>query len=252
MPQFKPSRISLTPANHDEEGDGEKGEEAEFPRFKKPVGALAEASEKLAAPGGSAPRRRSGRFLLGFMAGVLAAGFGTAAVFLLLIRNDLGSFMSAPQPPRREAKVVKPETLGAPLPLELPNAVNTEPEPAAPPKPTDDTAPPTTPVPAALSDARLFVHHSATPSQASVAADIAGQLRGGGLTVIDIRPIQGTVSAGSVRYFFPADRNAASGLADMLGRLYRERNDPRGFRLLDFTHYNPKPRERTLEIWLPG
>ena len=84
-----------------------------------------------------------------------------------------------------------------------------------------------------------------------MAADIAGRLRGGGLSVIDIRRIQGTVSAGSVRFFFPADRDAAAGLAEMLGQIYRGRNDPREFRLLDFTHYNPKPRERTLEIWLP-
>ena len=48
------------------------------------------------------------------------------------------------------------------------------------------------------------------------------------------------------------DREAAEGLAEMLGQLYRGRNNPREFRLLDFTHYNPKPRERTLEIWLPG
>lgn len=245
MPLFKPSRMSRTTMQQDKE--------TEFPRFRKPVGALAEAAEKptAPAPGATAARRRSSRFLLGFMAGLAAAGVGTAAVFLLLIGGDLDSFMSAPQPPRREARVVEPETLGAPLPLQLPDVVNTEPAPAAPPKPTESTAPPPAPVPIALSDARLFVHHSATPSQAAVAADIAGQLRGGGLAVIAIRQIQGTVSAGSVRYFFPADHDAASGLADMLGRLYRGRNDPRDFRLLDFTHYNPKPRERTLEIWLP-
>jgi hypothetical protein len=246
MPLFKPSRISRTTIQQDEE--------TEFPRFRKPVGALTEAAEKPAAPalGAKTARRRSSRFLLGFMAGLAAAGVGTAAVFLLLIGGNLDGSMSAPQPPRREARIVEPEILGAPLPLELPDAVNTEPAPAVPPKSTDDTTPPPAPAPIALSDARLFVHHSATPSQAAVAADIAGQLRGGGLTVIDIRQIQGSVSAGSVRYFFASDRDAASGLADMLGRLYRGRNDPRDFRLLDFTHYNPKPRERTLEIWLPG
>ena len=35
-------------------------------------------------------------------------------------------------------------------------------------------------------------------------------------------------------------------------KLYRGRNDPREFRLLDFTNYTPKPRERTLEIWSSG
>jgi len=232
MPQPKPFRNSHAPA--------QPSEETEFPHFKKPVGALAEAAsqdEKPVTVQAGGVRRRSARFLFGFMAGVLAAGIGVAVVFLKLIRGDLDSINPAQQPQRREAKVVAPEILGAPLPLESPAPKAAEP------------APP--PAPAALNQARLFVHHSAAPPQAAVAADIAGRLRGGGLSVIDIRRIQGTVSAGSVRFFFPADREAAAGLAEMLGQLYRGRNAPREFRLLDFTHYNPKPRERTLEIWLP-
>jgi hypothetical protein len=105
---------------------------------------------------------------------------------------------------------------------------------------------------ASLGQTRLFVHHSSTQPQAVVASEIAGQLRGSGLNVIDIRRIQGTVSSGSIRFFFPADREAATALAGMLGQIYRGRNDPREFRLLDFTTYTPKPRERTLEIWLPN
>jgi hypothetical protein len=243
MPQPNPFRNSHAPA--------EAGEETEFPRFKKPVGALAEAAfqeEKPMVAGAETGRRRSAKFLFGFMAGVLAAGIGVAVVFLMLIRGDLDSINPAQQPQRRETKVVAPEILGAPLPLESP-------APAAPPEASRETAPPPVPAlppaPSALNQARLFVHHSATPSQAAVATDIAGRLRGGGLSVIDIRRIQGTVSAGSVRFFFPEDRKAAAGLAEMLSQFYRGRNVPREFRLLDFTHYNPKPRERTLEIWLP-
>jgi len=194
-------------------------------------------------------RQRSSRFLFGFMAGVLAAGIGVAAVFLLLIRGDLDSINPVQQPQRGEAKVVAPEILGAPLPLESPAPRVAGPAPAVTREGSGGIAPP--PAPGALNQARLFVHHSATPPQAAVAADIAGRLRGDGLSVIAIRRIQGTVSVGSVRFFFPADRDAAAGLAEMLGQLYRGRNDPREFRLLDFTHYNPKPRERTLEIWLP-
>jgi hypothetical protein len=232
MPQPKPFRNSHAPA--------QPSEETEFPRFKKPVGALAESAsqeEKPVTVQAAGARRRSARFLLGFMAGVLAAGIGVAVVFLMLIRGDLDRINPAQQPQRREAKVVAPEILGAPLPLESPAPRAAEPAPS--------------PAPAALNQTRLFVHHSDTPPQAAVAADIAGRLRGGGLSVIDIRRIQGTVSAGSVRFFFAADREAAAGLAEMLGQLYRGRNAPREFRLLDFTHYNPKPRERTLEIWLP-
>jgi hypothetical protein len=232
MPQPKPFRNAHAPA--------QASEEAEFPRFKKPVGALAGEALQAEEPGTvqtARVRRRSAKFLFGFMAGVLAAGIGVAVVFLMLIRGDLDRINPAQQPQRREAKVIAPEILGAPLPLESPAPRAAEPAPA--------------PVPVALNQARLFVHHSAAPPQAAVATDIAGRLRGGGLSVIDIRRIQGTVSAGSVRFFFPADREAAAGLAEMLGQFYRGRSDPKEFRLLDFTHYNPKPRERTLEIWLP-
>jgi hypothetical protein len=245
MPQPKPFRN--TPAS------AQSSEETEFPSFKKPVGTLAEAApeaEKPVTARNEKARRRLPKFLFGFMAGVLATGIGVAAVFLMLIGGDLDSFNPATEPQRREAKVVAPEILGAPLPLESPAPKDAEPPSAVPPEGSGDTAPP--PAPSALNQARLFVHHSATPLQAAVAADIAGRLRGGGLSVIGIRQIQGTVSAGSVRFFFPTDRDAAAGLAEMLGKLYRGRNDPREFRLLDFTHYNPKPRERTLEIWLPG
>jgi hypothetical protein len=242
MPQPNPFRKSRAPA--------QAGEETEFPHFKKPVGALAEAASQAETPV-TAPAteagERSAKFLFGFMAGVLAAGLGVAAVFLLLIRGDLDSINPAQQPQRREAKVVAPEVLGAPLPLEAPAPKDAEPALA----PTPAPIPAPAPAPSALNQTRLFVHHSAAPSQAAAAADIAGRLRGGGLSVIDIRRVQGTVSAGSVRFFFPTDRDAAAGLAEMLGQLYRGRNDPREFRLLDFTHYNPKPRERTLEVWLP-
>ncbi len=119
--------------------------------------------------------------------------------------------------------------------------------PPPPPMPAPVPAPS-----ASLGQTRLFVHHSSTQPQTAVASEIAGQLRGGGLSVIDIRRISGAISSGSVRYFFPADREAATALTEMLGQIYRGRNDPREFRLLDFTTYTPKPRERTLEIWLPN
>jgi len=263
MPQIKPSRNFRAPAISDPDQPAlahpapEPDEETEFPRFKKPVGALAEAASQAGTPvaaRSAKARQRSSRFLFGFMAGVLAAGLGVAVVFLILIRGDLDSLNPASQSQRREAKVIAPEIYGAPLPLEAPAPRDAEPAPAVPPEePPAPAPPPALPprAPSALNQTRLFVHHSNTPPQAAVATDIAGQLRGGGLSVIDIRRIQGTISAGSVRFFFPTDREAAAGLAEMLGQLYRGRNDPQEFRLLDFTHYNPKPREHTLEIWLP-
>lgn len=238
--------------------------ETEFPRFKKPVGAMAETSPPAKEPAVSPTSRtakeqhRPSRFLAGFIVGVLAAGAGVVAVFLVLIGGDLNSIDPAPQQPRREARIVAPDVQGAPLPLPLEtparalppewpeNAVAAAPAAPAPP-------PPSAPLPSAsLGQTRLFVHHSSTQPQTAVASEIAGRLRGGGLSVIDIRRISGTISSGSVRYFFPADREAATALTEMLGQIYRGRNDPREFRLLDFTTYTPKPRERTLEIWLPN
>ena len=254
MPQPKPSDNRHTPAF----SDGE----TEFPRFKKPVGAMADAVPPAEAPATfptsrtAKEQRRPSRFLAGFIVGVLAAGVGVAVVFLVLIGGDLNKTNPPAQPPRREARIVAPDVQGAPLPLPLETPARALPPewsenavaaaPAAP-------APPPIPAPSAtLDQTRLFVHHSSTQPQAAVASDVAGQLRGGGLSVIDIRRISGTISSGSVRYFFPADREAATALTEMLGQIYRGRNDPREFRLLDFTTYTPKPRERTLEIWLPN
>ena len=254
MPQPKPSDNRHAPVFTDRE--------TEFPRFKKPVGAMAEAAPPAEGPAASPTSRTAkeqrppSRFLTGFIVGVLAAGVGVVAVFLMLIGGDLNSIDPAPQPPRREARIVAPDVQGAPLPLPLETPARTLPPewsenavaaaPAAP-------APPPIPAPSAsLGQTRLFVHHSSTQPQTVVASEIAGQLRGGGLSIIDIRRISGTISSGSVRYFFPADREAATALAGMLGQIYRGRNDPREFRLLDFTTYTPKPRERTLEIWLPN
>ena len=254
MPQPKSADNRHAPAYPDGE--------TEFPRFKKPVGALAEAAPPAGRPAASPTppaekeRRRPSNFLAGFIAGVLAAGIGVVAVFLVLIGGDLNSIDPAPQQPRREARIVAPDVQGAPLPLPLES-----PPRAVPPEWSDNAvaaapaapAPPPMPTPSAsLGQTRLFVHHSSTAPQTAVASEIAGQLRGSGLSVIDIRRISGTVSSGSVRFFFPADREAATALATMLEQIYRGRSDPREFRPLDFTTYNPKPRERTLEIWLPN
>jgi hypothetical protein len=252
----KPSDHRQVPAYSDEE--------TEFPRFKKPVGAMAEAALPAEGPAVSPisragkEQRRPSRFLAGFIVGVLAAGVGVVAVFLVLIGGDLNSIDPAPQPPRREARTVAPDVQGAPLPLPL-----EAPARALPPEWSENAVaaapaapePPSAPAPApsaSLGQTRLFVHHSSTQPQTAVASEIAGQLRGGGLSVIDIRRISGAISSGSVRYFFPADREAATALTEMLGQIYRGRNDPREFRLLDFTTYTPRPRERTLEIWLPN
>ncbi|EWY39293.1 hypothetical protein N825_07830 [Skermanella stibiiresistens SB22] len=241
MPLIKQPRARTTVTAH-------SNEETEFPRFTKPVGAVT----RPVGPGPSIPqgaaeaptrRARSSRFLLGFIVGLVAAAFGIAALSFMLVGGDL---TPGPQRPARQALVVTPDSVGAPLPLELPEPA---PPAAEPPPPTLlDPTPPTTPLPSA----RLFVHHVVGASWASQATAVVGALQTGGLTVIDTRQVQGNISTGNVRFFFEEDRDAATRLAELLGGLYGERFGAREFRLIDFTHYSPKPRQRTLEIWLPN
>ncbi|WP_158047296.1 hypothetical protein [Skermanella pratensis] len=218
----------------------------EFPRFRQPVGAAARTPPS--PPVRKAPTpRRSGRFLLGFLAGFLLAGVGLGFATYVLIVDVL----RPARPASPTAVVIEPEVLGAPLPLGEEDAV-TPPPPASPPAPAEEAQPPGPAAPTPLSGARLFVHHYATPPLATVATDVVGALRSDGLTVVDTRTVRGSISAGNVRYFFPQDRDAAASLAERLSGLYGERFGSREFRVIDFTHYDPKPRERTIEIWLPG
>ncbi|UEM20437.1 hypothetical protein JL100_025715 [Skermanella mucosa] len=196
------------------------------------------------------PPRRRGRFLLGFLAGFLLAGIGLGIAAYVLIVDVLGPA----RPASPTAVVIEPEMLGAPLPLGGEDAAAPQPEsePQPEPPPAEEAPPPEPAAPTPLSGARLFVHHYAVPSLAAVAADVVGALRSDGLTVIDTRTVQGSISSGNVRYFFPEDRDAAASLAERLGGLYGERFGGQDFRVVDFTHYDPKPRERTIEVWLPG
>lgn len=223
----------------------------EFPRFKRPVGAAAQPSEP-AEPASArrpppAPPRRTGRFVLGFLAGFLLAGIGLGFATYVLIVDVLGPA----RPAAPTAVVIEPEVLGAPLPLGK-EAAAPPPVPPAAEAPPPDLPPPGPADPTPLSGARLFVHHYAIPPLATVAADVVGALRSEGLTVIDTRTVRSSVSSGNVRYFFPEDREAAASLAERLSKLYGERFEGQGFRVIDFTHYDPKPRQRTIEIWLPG
>ncbi|UEM04097.1 hypothetical protein JL101_001245 [Skermanella rosea] len=224
----------------------------EFPRFKRPVGAAAQpcgpAEPAPARRPPPAPPRRGGRFALGFLAGFLLAGIGLGFATYVLIVDVLGPA----RPAAPTAVVIEPEVLGAPLPLGGEEEALT-PRPEPPPAPPAAEPPPPGPAgPTPLSGARLFVHHYVVPPLATVAADVVGALRSDGLTVIDTRTVQASISAGNVRYFFPEDRDAAASLAERLSGLYRERFGGQDFRVIDFTHYDPKPRQRTIEIWLPG
>ena len=73
-----------------------------------------------------------------------------------------------------------------------------------------------------------------------------------GFTVADIRSVDFSIGKPSVWYFFARDRAASQRLVEELGRF-----SPGGASLgpdhaSDFTHFVPKPRPGSVEVWLPG
>ena len=97
------------------------------------------------------------------------------------------------------------------------------------------------PVEAAPLDVTVYLHHrEASGAVAERAAELAGRLRGLGAVVELVDNSGLTVTADRLRFFFPADADAATRLADALAPLA----------LQDFTHYHPRPHPGTLELWL--
>jgi hypothetical protein len=98
---------------------------------------------------------------------------------------------------------------------------------------------------------RVFIHHFADDHRvAALAERLADHLQRQGFTVADIRPVDLTISKPSVRYFFEDDRSASERLVEELSRFFEEGTSPD--HASDFTHYLPKPRPGTVEVWLPA
>ncbi|WGF86618.1 hypothetical protein [Marinivivus vitaminiproducens] len=94
---------------------------------------------------------------------------------------------------------------------------------------------------------RVFIHFSAgQPDAERRAEQLARALGQEGVLVADLRPVGFAIGRDSVRYFFEGDATPASGLQALVGQA-TGRDD---FALQDFTHYNPPPREGTIEVWL--
>jgi Sulfocyanin (SoxE) domain len=100
---------------------------------------------------------------------------------------------------------------------------------------------------------RVFIHHVANHhGVAAVAERLADQLRRQGFTVADIRPVDFTIGKPSVRYFFEDDRSASKRLVEELTWFFEEGTSLAPDHASDFTHYLPKPRPGTVEVWLPA
>jgi hypothetical protein len=99
----------------------------------------------------------------------------------------------------------------------------------------------------------VFIHHTASDrTSAALAGQLADQLRREGYPVVATRQVRFRVTAPGVRYFFPADREAAGRLLRASTRFVAPRNGRAPATPGDFTHVEPKPRAGTLEIWIPS
>jgi hypothetical protein len=100
---------------------------------------------------------------------------------------------------------------------------------------------------------RVFIYHVADHhGVAAVAERLADHLRRQGFTVVDIQPVDFTISKPSVRYFFEDDRSASERLVEELARFFQEGTSLAPDHASDFTHYLPKPRPGNVEVWLPA
>jgi hypothetical protein len=99
---------------------------------------------------------------------------------------------------------------------------------------------------------RVFIHHVADQGDGALAQQLAEYLRGQGFTVADIRSVDFGIARPSVRYFFARDRAASQRLVEELGRFAAGGASLAPDRASDFTHFVPKPRPGSLEVWLPG
>jgi hypothetical protein len=101
-------------------------------------------------------------------------------------------------------------------------------------------------------ETRVFIHHVADQRDGALAQQLAEYLRGQGFTVADIRSVDFGIAKPSVRYFFARDRAASQRLVEELGRFSAGGASLAPDRASDFTHFVPKPRPGSVEVWLPG
>ena len=93
---------------------------------------------------------------------------------------------------------------------------------------------------------RVFVHYAATAGAPATAMHLVRHLKAQGF-VVEAREVDFAIASASIRYFFAADRDAAEALSSSLeGQVPGGEAPP----VVDFTHYEPKPHEGHLELWI--
>ena len=106
---------------------------------------------------------------------------------------------------------------------------------------------------AATGGVRLFIHYgTAQAEDAATAARLAEYLRYRGFEVAAIRPVEFLIESAGVRYFFERDHAESQRLLEDLDWFFRGMPHHAPVRASDFTHYTPRPRPGTVEVWLPA
>lgn len=103
--------------------------------------------------------------------------------------------------------------------------------------------------PARADSLRIFIHYPAHHGDAVPAIRLAALLQTRGFPIVDIRLVEREVERPSVRYFFPGDRADSGRLVDVIGTLSPHDAPDKA---TDFSHFSPKPRPGTVELWLPA
>jgi hypothetical protein len=94
---------------------------------------------------------------------------------------------------------------------------------------------------------RVSVNYAASAAGGpATAMHLVRHLKAQGFTV-EAREVDFAIASDSIRYFFDADRDAAEALSSSLaGQVPGGEAPP----VVDFTHYEPKPQEGHLELWI--
>ena len=98
---------------------------------------------------------------------------------------------------------------------------------------------------------RVFIHYSVRePGGEQLARTVAQRLSESGFTIPELRPVAAAIETPSVRFFFEADRNASLAIKKAVTPLLGAEPSSKAPRVLDMRHYEPKPLDDTLELWV--
>ena len=207
------------------------------------------------------PPTRTGRAArwLGVAFLLLAAAATGLAGSIIAVRwlDPEPQFAGLAAPEAAPETVPQPEPLPAPEPAAGAPAEPDRAPPVGPPIAAADlpvvAAPVIAPPPeaAAVALPRIVIHHGLGEESASVAEQLATQLRTAGYGEVLVRAVNFDVATASVRFFFLDDRPGAERLVRALGPFLSWHGRAAPSTPIGFTDFRPLPRPGTLEIWLP-